>query len=299
MALSYAAVHIANIDPTLKTNIDKINTNVASVKKRLQQLHEEREAFTRLTTTLIKNHVDMMINFVFENGISPKLNLEKLRSKNTKLDTRISNLKVEMDSLFTRRSVIIQDIIDPLRTAIITDLQKYSVIKEVECAICFIARPPVILKFPCSVVKSTTDRPGCWMNIFLTCARIVTGLTPTDNSMASLPVKCPNCPTTCIKFTKSAEAYTLNMQLIATVDMVLSKEIKVFYDFCGEKLNPIFCHDCDEYFQGLFDLHHHMHQDCIGIQIEIPVKCCSCNLILSETSLRKRQCENCEYYFYY
>lgn len=176
------------------------------------------------------------------------------------LNKRISTKQQEINTMKVTRGKLF-DTIPEFPTRIIHSLNTSTFMKSVECPICLYKRPPVKLKFPCHAVRNDTGRPDCWKSVCITCARVVTGLSPATDKPRPLHVKCPWCPTTCERFPNAGLAYELILPWIASIDAILAEEDVVFRAFSGFPLNPICCPECENTFAGLSDLHHHMRGD--------------------------------------
>jgi hypothetical protein len=291
MALSRA--EIEKVDALTRQKIADFNTRVAESEKVLSVLHTELQTFTDVTAAQIAQQTDMWMKFVFHEGPMPKLNLVEIRNKFDNLNTRIANRRDEFSVLRASRTEFYNTLVPELRTKIIDALQTAAFVKALECPICFKVKPPVKLRFPCHVSRNDTGRPTCWKSVCLTCARQVTGLSPSVNRPTT--VKCPWCPTTCPRFPNGSAAYELNMSWMAYVDDCLAEEDLVFRSFFGIPLNPISCPECLDTFSGMSDLHHHMRGD-TGFTAcpESIVKCRTCVNSFARRLLSVRgQCSRC------
>ena len=277
--LSYATKHIASGDTS---KLDDLTAQIEEMQQQHDIVSQQRNTFSSICKTKIKNHGVMMEKFIFSSGHAPRdLDITEMKSKYENLDLIIFNLKSDIDLLMIERD------------GILSTIRKHSILCNVTCAICFQIAPLVTFKFPCCNVVNATGRPKCWMNVCITCVNHITGLSVSDPHHVT---RCPTCRVVCKRVKCAADAYTLNMQLIATVDRYLADEARVYKEFSGKALNPVNCPQCDESFAGLSDLHHHIHSNtgfapCQGSKI----RCIDCTCFFERKSLSvSGKCNRCD-----
>lgn len=257
MALS--RYEIDKVDAHTKEEIASLNTKIVDAENLLNSLGTELEAFTNMTKSQIACQTDMSMQYVFQKGSLPKLNLVQLRNKVDDLNNRILRRREDITKMKISQSQLTGSLRTKVRQKIIDAIYASIFLKGLECPICYKVKPPVRLKFPCHASKNDTGRPACWKSVCLTCARNIAGLSYSVNRPTT--VKCPWCPTTCVRFPNGIAAYELNMQWIAAVDDCLAEEDLEFRKFFGLPLNPISCPECKNSLAGISDLHHHMRGD--------------------------------------
>lgn len=249
MALS--KIEIDKIDHVIKKKIIDINANISNSEKYLNDLLDKLNTFKQITTFQIDQHTNLMNNFIFHNGKLPNINLKKLNNKFINLNNLININQKNIDALKISHTELISDV----RNRIIESLYASTLLKSMQCPICFDVAPPVSLKFPCHKSIKKISRPACWKSVCMTCACHITKLN--NNNTSPSIVKCPWCLTA---YYPLNNAYELNMPWIASVDKCIEDENLVFREFSGIPLNPISCPNsgCNKSFNGISDLHHHM-----------------------------------------
>ena len=238
---------------TLGTQIKQFATKITELKNILTELEQFKINYVKEINDKINTITSLLEIGVINDNIELDSNdISKILLKNKEEQLHISRLiSIEENLLqeFLKNSDFIL-----LKSKILKEICSLPFFDKCECQICYSLSIPVWLNFPCHYSNPNNGKPDCETTICMFCADKLMGLYANDITH----VNCPTCRTPKELPECRIEAYSVNMNLLRSIDSYLHFENKFFMDMFGIPLNIIQCVQCDYYCSSLNELMNHV-----------------------------------------
>ena len=276
-------------DNYIFTLINKIK----NIKKELVQANiesdENIDKFVKHLNSIIidiKQHKQLTVEKSILNFNDFEETKKTFNQKSLELTQTITDFEQELEVEKSKEPYI------SLQKNIIEKIFCNPFMKSIECTICLNYGIMVDLKIPCRNIDVQTGRPFCEGLICLTCARQVLGLSLDRHSYHE--VKCPTCRQISRRPSVAIDGYSINMGLLRAADSFLTYENDIFKKMFNQSLNAIECQKCNQQFDTLSNLHHHMradpgHNPCP----ESKIVCTSCRILTFRRNIINDKCTSC------